>query len=167
MKKYLLIISLAISTAINIAAQDFVTVAKDGFVYDEPNAKYITVNQDNEDVKVIPGMVFKTNQHTPGWYKVEYSPGLHAFIPEQIAATSFNPVKSGTYELVNQPGQKIEVNINGDNSSALINGKSYKGKIYQDLVVFSDDSGNISFTLVDVGNGPIAITYSNDVTKFF
>lgn len=168
MKKVLTIISMSLlSLASMVYAEDYIVVAKSGNVYDEPKAKYITVNQENEDVSVIPGMVFKTSQHTPGWYKVEYSPGLHAFIPDQIAASGLKPLKPGTYELKNNPGHKLIVEGEGSDWKGSVDGKTYKGIYYQDILVLEDDNNKIAYSIVDLGEGPIAITYDNSVTKFF
>lgn len=165
--KHILFLALTAISAVSVSAQNYITIGKNGNVYDEPNAKYITVNQNNEDVTVVPGMVFATSQHTPGWYKVEYSPGLHAFIPEQIAAGSFVPVKAGTYNISNNPGHKITVEGSGDNWNASVDGKSYKGKKFQEILIFMDANNNKAFSVVDIGTGPVAITYDNSVTKFF
>lgn len=148
-------------------ANDYVAIAKDGNVYDEASTKYITVNQNNENVSVIPGMVFATSQHTPGWYKVEYSPGLHAFIPEQITSGSFVEVKPGIYNITNNPGHQLKAEGSGDNWTATVDGKSYKGNKYQDIIIFKDNNNNIVYSLVDLGNGPISISYENSVTNFF
>ena len=158
---------MTLSCGMMATAGDYVAVAKDGNVYDEANAKYITLNQNNDEVSVIPGMVFETFQHTPGWYKVEYSPGLHAFIPEQIVATNFVEPKAGTYDIKNNPGKKLTVDGSGSNWNATANGKSYKGTRAEDILIFVDESNNTAFSLVDLGNGPVAITYDNAVTKFF
>lgn len=166
MKKLLSLIICSIFTVSGIASQDVVAVAKNGNVYDDANAKYITVNQNNEDLAVIPGMVFTTTQHTPGWYKVEYSPGLHAFIPDQITGPSLKPVSAGIYEIQNNPGHQISVEGSGDNITATAEGKSYKGKVIDNILIFVDGN-NIVYSIVDLGNGPIAITYDNSVTKFF
>lgn len=151
----------------NSMAQDLIVVAKEGNVYDEASAKYITLNQNNEEVAVIPGMVFATSQHTPGWFKVEYSPGLHAFIPDQIASTEIQPVKPGTYNVTNNPGQKIIVTGAGDTWAAECNGKNYKGVMINNILLFEDDNHKPAFSLTDIGNGPVAISYDNAVTKFF
>lgn len=160
-------ICMALFACMAASAQNYIAIAKDGNVYDEANAKYITVNQENEEVNVIPGMVFSTSQHTPGWYMVEYSPGLHAFVPEQITASNFSEPKAGSYQIKNQPGNTLTVNLSGSDWSASANGKNYKGNRWEDIVIFLDDNNNIAFSLVDLGNGPIAITYDNSVTKFF
>ena len=165
--KFLTLLALGIITYIPLAAENLIAVAKNGSVYDEANAKYVTLNQNNEDVNVIPGMVFEASQHTPGWYKVEYSPGLHAFIPEQIIASNFNTVSPGTYSFQNNPGQNISVQNSGDVWTAIVNGTNYQGKIIDNILVFVDENNKIAFSLVDIGNGPIAVTYDNSVTKFF
>lgn len=167
MKKLIYTVLFAFTGMLTVVAQDYVAVAKNGNVYDEANAKYITVNQNNEDVAVIPGMIFAMSQHTPGWYKVEYSPGLHAFIPDQIVATNFNPVVAGTYDIANYPGHKLTAENSSGNWTATVDGKSYKGNLWQDVVIFVDNNNKIAYSLVDLGNGPIAITYDNTVTNFF
>ena len=163
--KYLFVAMVA--TSGTAFAADYVAVAKSGNVYDDASAKYVTVNQNNDDVAVVPGMVFVTTEHTPGWYKVEYSPGIHAFIPEQITASDFSPVKEGSYDISNYAGKKLTVNGSGDNWKATVDGKEYKGVKNQDILIFLNDKNNIAFSLVDLGNGPIAICYDNSVTKFF
>lgn len=148
-------------------AQNYVAIAKEGNVYDEASAKYITLNQNNDEVAVIPGMVFATSEHTPGWYKIEYSPGLHAFIPDQIVASNFVEIKPGSYTLTNNPSQKVDVEGSGDNWTAKSGNNSYKGIKYEDILIFVDSNNKPAISLVDIGDGPIAITYDNAVTKFF
>ena len=167
LRKITATLSLCILAQLTLSAQDFIAIAKDGNVYDEANAKYITVNQNNDDVSIIPGMVFPVSDHTPGWYKVEYSPGLHAFIPEQIAASNFKQPQPGSYQLTNNPGIQLKVEGSGDNWTASTGNQTYKGLRSQDILVFYDNNNNLAYSLVDIGNGPIAVTYDNAVTKFF
>ena len=167
MKKFISLLSITVGGIISGFAADYVVVAKDGNVYDEASARYITVNQNNEDVAVMPGMVFETSEHTPGWFKIEYTPGLHAFLPDQIVASSLKSVPAGIYEIKNNPGQKLSAENSGGNWSATVDGKTYKGKSSQDVLLFIDNGNNIAFSIVDLGDGPIAITYDNSVTKFF
>lgn len=148
-------------------ATDYVAIAKNGNVYDEANTKYITVNMNNENVAVVPGMVFSTSEHIPGWYMVEYSPGLHAYIPEQIVANNFTIPYPGNYKVANNPSQSITIDNENDHWTASSNGKFYKGNRNEDIVIFMDDANNPAFSIVDFGNGPIVITYENSVTKFF
>lgn len=167
MKKFLLALIFGSLSLVNINATDFIAVGKDGKVYDEANAKYVTLNQNNDDVNVVSGMVFATTEHTPGWYKVEYSPGLHAFIPEQIVTGDLRQIQPGTFEIKNNPAQKLNVQGSGENWSANIDGKNYKGTLYGDILVFVDENNKVAYSLVDLGNGPIAITYDNSITNFF
>lgn len=165
--KYLSVVAFGFILPIPMFADNYVAIAKNGNVYDEANAKYITVNQNNEDVNIIPGMVFKTSEHTPGWYKVEYSPGLHGFIPDQISASDFKSLSPGDFNVSNNPGQKITIQSSGEEWTGIIEGKTYKGIKNDNIIVFVDESGNILFSLVDIGNGPMVMTYDNSVTKFF
>ena len=168
MKRILSLVALSIITTLSVFSQDYIAIGKPGSAYDDASTKYITVNQDNENVNVIPGMVFVTSQHLPGWYKIEYSPGLHAFIPEQIVAINYNVPKPGTYAIKNNPGQSITINNDNGNWAASLNGKTYAGSTKDNnIIIFVDDSNNKAFSLVDLGDGGIVINYDNAVTKFF
>lgn len=151
----------------NLSAQNYVAITREGNVYDEASAKYITLNQNNDEVAVIPGMVFPTSEHTPGWYMVEYSPGLHAFIPDQIVASNFQEIKPGSYTIKNNANKQLKAEGSGDNWTATVDGTTFKGVKWEDILVFVDANNNIAYSLVDLGEGPIAITYDNKVTKFF
>ena len=158
---------LTIFLTLPMSADDFIAVGKEGNVFDQPNGKYITENQAGDEVSLIPGMVFKTSEHQPGWYKVEYSPGLHAYLPEQIVAASFNKPQPGKYNLKNNPAQTITIQNNGDKWTAEIDGKEYAGNLNENILIFIEEGGNIVFSLVDLGDDGIAITYDNNVTNFF
>lgn len=149
--------------------QDFITVNREGNIYDQANAKYITENQDGEEINVMPGMVFKTSERTPGWYKIEYSPGLHAYIPEQITANGLKEPQPGSYKVANNPIEILEVHKNGEDWTALSGNTTFKGIVFNGIVVFNDnaDNGKPKYSLVDLGSGPIVINYDNSLTKFF
>lgn len=166
MKKIIFSLALSLFATLGFAA-DYIAISKDGKVYDQANGKYITENQEGNEVSVIPGMIFSTTEHVPGWYKVEYSPGLHAFIPEQIVASNFNSPNPGNYQVKNNPSQSVSIKNEGNSWTANVNGKTYNGSVSEDFVIFTDASGNIAFTLVDLGQGGIVINYDNAVTKFF
>lgn len=166
LKKIIICITLIFSVLPSFA-ENLIAISKEGNVYDMANAKYVTLNQNNEDVNVIPGMVFKTSEHSPGWYKIEYSPGLHAYIPEQITAQSTKKPSIGNYKVVNNPSENITIENNDGKWSCKVNGKIYEGFQSDDIVVFFDEKKNISYSLIDLGEGPIVINYNNDVTKFF
>ena len=166
-KKFWVLGSMCLFTALSLAAKDFLAIAKNGNVYDEANAKYITLNQNNEEVSVVPGMVFETSQHNPGWYMIEYSPGLHAFVPDQIVSSDFKPIQAGEYDIKNQSGHKLSVKNSGQDWTATVDGNVYQGLKSENILVFYDSNNKIAFSLVDIGNGPVAFTYDNAVTKFF
>ena len=157
--------SLAFST---IMADTFIAVNKEAKVFDEPDATgYVTLNQKNEEVTALPGMVFKLSENKGGWNLVEYSPGLRGYISDQVKQSKFILPKAGTYKVANKPTDKITVVTNAGKWSASIGGKTYQGDLSGNIVVFFDDKKMPAYSLVDFGNGPIVMTYDNSVTKFF
>lgn len=164
--------TLLISSALSVMpfmaySADYIAVNKEGKLYDQSNTKYVTENQNGDEVTVMPGMVFMTMEHLPGWYKIEYSPGLHAFLPEQIVATTFKNPVSGSYKVTNNPGETVQIQNSVNQWTVTSKGKTYKGILNGNIVIFSDDNNKLQYSLTDTGNGPIVITYDNDVTKFF
>ena len=169
MKKILRIMPVVLLSLVSfqVYAEHFVTVGKAGKVYDESNTKYVTVNQNNEELNIEPGMVFKSSERSPGWAKVEYSPGLHAFIQESILTADLKTPVPGNYDIKNLPSKKLEVSNSGQNWSASDGAKSYKGIILDNAVLFFDDGGQAVFSLVNLGNGGVVFSYDNNITKFF
>lgn len=158
--------SLALSTS--MAADTFIAVNKETKVFDEPDATgYVTLNQKNEEVTALPGMVFKSSENKGGWNLVEYSPGLRGYISDQVKQSKFVLPKAGTYKVANKPADKLTVECNGDKWTATVAGKTYQGESSGNIVVFLDDRNTPAYSLVDFGNGPIVMTYDNSVTKFF
>ncbi|MCH5222526.1 MAG: hypothetical protein J1E82_00665 [Muribaculaceae bacterium] len=166
MKKFVLALGLFVAS-FSLWAADYVAVGREGNIYDGANNKYITENQMGDQLKVVPGMVFSTSEHLPGWYKVEYSPGLHAYLPEQLLASNFNTPKPGSYKVTNNPSQTVSVQNDGANWTVSANGKTFKGNLKDNVVIFVDENNNPAFSLVDLGQGGIVISYDNAVTKFF
>ena len=147
-------------------ADDYIVLNKTSKVYDQPNAKYVTENQNGDEVEAISGMVFKYTEHTPGWYKIEYSPGLHAFIPEQIIADNLSQPTPGTYNIANNPDESVFITDNGEWICKTEN-NSLKGIEKENIVLFLNNQDIITYSLVNLDNGPIVINYDNEVTKFF
>ena len=164
---FVAIVSALLSLASSVWGADYVAVAKEGKVFDDPSPKYVTLNEKNVEVIVSPGMAFKTSEHLPGWYLIEYSPGLRGYLQEQTVSTSVSQPMAGTYEIKNNPGHKITIQKQGDNWTASSEGKTYNGTNNEDIVVFMDNQGNIAFSLVDLGDGPVVMTYENSITEFF
>ena len=169
MKSFIKISALffALVTSFQVYGASYVVVSKNAKVYDEPSAKYVTLNQDNMEVSPVPGMVFKTDEHTPGWFKIEYSPGLHAYIPEQFVASDIKEPQTGSYKVANNPGETVSVKKNGSEWTAVSGGKTYKGIIDGNIIIFLNDDGYPSYSLVDLGQGGMVISYDNAVTNFF
>lgn len=165
--KTLFLLSFMILVAFCGYSQNYVTIAREGKVFDTPANKYVTLNQKNEEVKVVPGMVFKTTEKKPGWLMIEYSPGLRGYVSEQIIAETLKMPSPGNYAIINMPGKKLNASKQGDEWIGSLEGKSYAGKAFKNVVVFFDDQNKPAFTLVDFGQGPTVASYDNTVTKFF
>lgn len=151
----------------SVFAEDYVVISKDGKVFDDASPKYVTLNEKNEEVMLIPGMVFKTTEHLPGWYLIEYSPGLRGYIQDQIVASNIKSPEPGTYNLKNSPDKKINIEKSGKNWKASYNGKNYSGSQFENIIIFNNESGNPAFSLVNLENGVVVISYDNALTKFF
>lgn len=163
----LILLSILLSITAFANADNYVAIGKEGKVFDEPNAKYVTLNQKNEEVNVIPGMVFKTFEKTPGWNMIEYSPGLRAYISEQIVNNNVVAPQPGTYTVKNNPSQKVTVENSGSQWTAKVGDKALNGTAKDNIVVFLDANNVSAFSLVDFGQGGIVISYDNNITKFF
>lgn len=157
--------SLAFLSAI---ADTYIVVNKNAKVFDEPNATgYVTLNQKNEEVTVLPGMVFKSLENRQGWNKVEYSPGLHGYISDQVKQAKCSQPKAGTYKVGNKPADKLTVELKDNTWNASIGGKTFRGQSFDNIVIFFDEKKVPVYSLVDLGEGPIVMTYDNSVTGFF
>ena len=149
-------------------AEEYIIVGKDAKVFDEPNAKgYVTLNRKNEEVILTPGMIFKTLDNAKGWYIIEYSPGLRGYLSEQCKVTLAKAPVPGTYVVANYPSHKLSVTNSGDTWTATVNDSKYKGKAFGKVVIFLDADGKMAYSLADLGDGPVAISYDNSVTNFF
>lgn len=147
-------------------ADTFVAIGEGAKVFDEPNAKgYVTLNMANQEVAPLPGMAFKVMDDSPGWYLIEYSPGLRGYLSKQTVAKSSAP-KEGTYAVSNAKTVKVTVVKNGDAWTLTTGGNTFKGKDFDGVIVFNGQDGNPAYTLTDTGSGTIVMSYDNAVTKF-
>lgn len=169
LKHVALIFAIALSTLISTASADnYLIVCKEGKVFDEPNSKgYVTLNQSNQEVSFLPGMVFKDLEKRQGWSLVEYSPGLRGFISDQVTAEKTVTPKAGTYKIQNSPSKQLKVYNTGDVWTATVDNQTFNGKKFNNVVVFFDDKNNQRYSLVDLGNGPVAMSYDYNITRFF
>ncbi len=161
--------SISLLLSLNMAlAETFVAVDKPAKIFDEPNVKgYVTLNTKNQEVTPSPGMVFKSLENSNGWHLVEYSPGLRGYISDQRLGTPTHLPKAGVYKVSNKAGATIKVSSDGNAWTAEINGHSYRGTVNGNIVVFMTPDNQQAYSLVDFGDGPIAICYDNDCTGFF
>lgn len=164
-KLYLLCLSLF---AFNGLGQTFVAVDKPSKIFDEPNVKgFVTMNTQNQEVSPLPGMVFKSLEFNNGWHLVEYSPGLKGFLSDQRVSKSNVSPAPGVFSVANATGQKLKVAKEGDKWTAEINGKKFEGILQNNVVLFYSDDNRPAYSLVNFGEGPIVMSYDNNITKFF
>lgn len=168
MKRLFTILSIVFCVC-SLSAQTFVVIGKESRIFDRPNVKsYATTNMSGQDVVLQPGMAFKLAA-TPadGWVKIEYTPGLNAFMLESQTApeSSLGIPKPGKYPIANNPGSSIDVVFSGK-WSANDGKETYDGLESGKAVIFTDKFGNTVYSLVVLGGKPVAYSYNNDLTKF-
>lgn len=156
-------------TGFAVKADDFVVVAKESKIFDGPSVKdYPTRNVAGEEILLKGGMVFKVESFDKGWYLIEYSPGLRAYLAATMVATDKLAIPSaGLFKVANVPGEVLNFTKDGDSFKASLKDKTFKGERAGNAIVFRDESGNIAFSLAVLNGVPYAWSYSNDATKFF
>lgn len=151
-----------------LSAQDYVVVGKAAKVFDEPDATgFVSLNSKNQEVTLQPGMAFKKLEKQTGWNIIEYSPGIRGYVSDQALAPKTVMPKPGTYKVANKAADSLKADNANGAWTATVNGKTYNGKAFGNVVVFFSDPKTPAYSLVDLGNGPVAMTYDNSVTKFF
>ncbi len=159
------IFSASASTAF---ADNYVVVNKPAKVFDTPNAKgYVSLNSKNEEVTIAPGMVFKSLESNNGWHMIEYSPGLRGYLSELVISSKTKLPKAGVYKIANFQSRQLNAICENDVWKASVDGKDFKGKAFGNAIIFFSENGQPAYSLVDLGNGPVAHSYDNTVTKFF
>lgn len=168
MKKFLftLLCTLAATVA---AAQSLTVIANESRIFDQPNVKsYATTNMAGADVLLQPGMVFKVvGTPTDGWMKIEYTPGLNAFLlaSQTAGASQLGTPQPGTYTLTNDASAKLQI-AHTDKWTANDGKTEYVGTEICGAVIFTDKFGNTVYSLAVVGGKPLVYSYNNDLTKF-
>lgn len=163
----LMLLAAGIFSQAIVADDTFIVVGKQAKVFDTPNAKgYVTLNQKNEEVVLQPGMSFKSLEQSQGWTLIEYSPGLRGYVANQMLVSPIE-VRPGSYKISNNTSKSLKVEKSAEGWNATVDSKTYTGKQFGNVVIFFDEKNIPAYSLVDIGNGPIASTYSNEVTKFF
>lgn len=155
------------ATAVSAYAESYIIVGKNAKVFDGPSSDYVTLNQKNREVAPLPGMAFKEIENNAGWSMVEYSPGLRGYISDIVKVVKSVMPKAGTYTVANKTSEKIKAEKTNDEWKATVGSKSYRGKAFGNVVVFFGADNNPAYTLVDMGQGGVAMCYDNSVTGFF
>lgn len=164
--------SLSVALLANLAAmaQDYIVVSHEANLFDEPSAKsYATTNQAGDDILVTPGMAFKKVDSRNGWDRIEYTPGLKAYIngSMEYAPARLSQPKPGDYVTANS-AQKVSVSTDGQGNWKAVSDKgTYAGKAFGNVVVFNDQYQNQALSLVTAGGKTYLFDYNNGVTKFF
>lgn len=148
-------------------AKLFVTVSEEGKVFDGPSADYVTLNKNNEEVTLLPGMVFKCLESTNGWSLIEYSPGLRGYVSEQIETLDSRTPRPGLYNVANSKKETVYVKKEGDQWSLTVGFTTYSGSFADNAVIFYDANGNEAYSLADFGSGCVVMNYDNKITNFF
>lgn len=160
-------VSVALATSF-VRADNFMAVGIQGKVFDEPKSTgYVTLNSKNEEVTVIPGMAFKVLESQNGWNIIEYSPGLRGYLSDEVKASKSIMPKAGAYNVSNNKGEKVNITLEAGNWTATSGNKQFKGKAEGNIIIFLDADGKPAYSLLDIGNGGVVMTYNNAVTKFF
>ena len=170
MKKTLLLMSMMLAAAAGYS-QTYVVVGNESRLFHRPNVKsYATTNTSGADVVVSPGMVFKlAGEPQGGWCKIEYTPGLNAFMLESQTASgaTLAAPRGGTYSVANNAGENVTVSGGEGSWTIKAGSETLKGVEADNAVVFSDRFGNPAYSLVVMSGKPVVYNYSNDITKFF
>lgn len=151
-----------------VLAEGLVVISSPAKLYDQPNIKgYATLNRDNQEVTVSPGMVFKCRESKNGWSQIEYVPGISAFVMDSHIARSTQTPSPGTYKMNNGDSTFIITNDNGEwKMTDSATGTVSSGKAFSKGVVFFDKFGNPSYTLTRIDGKTYLYTYDPKVTKF-
>lgn len=150
-------------------AEDYIIIGKESKVFDTPDASkgYVTLNQKNQEVIIKPGMVFKTLENSKGWHMIEYSPGLRGYLSEQVASKTTKKPLAGVYVVSNNPKIKLTIENTDGKWNASAADKKFHGTLSGNAIIFLDDNKHPAYSVVDLGEGPIVMTYDNNTTNFF
>ncbi len=154
-------------------AQNYVVISNESRLFDQPNVKsYPTTNTSGVNVILSPGMIFKqVGEAQNGWIKVEYTPGLNAFmLQSQTATTGMLSVPSpGKYKISNDSEKTLSIARNGNEWTANDGDQIYASISTgnESMLVFPDQFGNPIYSVTDLNGEIIVVCYKNDLTKFF
>lgn len=150
-------------------SQSLIVMAKEAQVYDDANNSYPTMNNNDENIILKPGMVFQKTGNKNGWDKIVYTPGLSGYILQGLETPESNlgTPSPGTYSVANS-GETLTIS---EKDKGIWEAKGEKGIFtgnqYGKIIIFKDKFTNPVFSFVVVNSNPIIMSYDNDITKFF
>ncbi|MCM1290998.1 MAG: hypothetical protein NC201_01355 [Prevotella sp.] len=171
MRRAILTFTIFLFAAILSFAEGLVIVHSESKLYDQPSMKgYVTLNRNNEEVIITPGMVFISKESKNGWTRIEYVPGLSAYVLDSHLNDGISMPEPGRYFMNN--GEKKEYEISKSTfvwqmkSVSEPNDVILTGKSFGNVVVFFDKFSNPLYTLTKVNGETYLYTYDPAVTKF-
>lgn len=167
MKKFFIATIFAFFAVISAFPQNFVVVGSETKIYDQPSVKgYVTLNSENREVCILPGMSFKNRETKNGWTQIEYVPGITGFVMESSLTSTLEIPEPGSYHLANGAGEEYKIDSRGSHWSITGNGVSLNGELNGRVVVFKDKFGNPMYTLTRIGDTTYLYSYLPEVTHF-
>lgn len=168
----ILFLATALLASLPAAADDYIVVAQQQRVFDEPKTDgYATTNRDGADVVIAPGMAFKVIDKGIGWAVIEYSPGLKGYVMLSMMEDNSHLAApaAGTYTVGNAKGDKLTVKGTGKYWAATStrHPAQMRGEINGSVLVFFDEHDHPAYTVTLVGGQPRALAYDNALTRFF
>lgn len=156
------------STATAAAFAEYVVVAKETKVYEQPSVKgYTVTNFSNADVILLPGMAFQRKEKTGGWSRIEYAPGMSCFVQDSYLATDSGTLcpAAGSYTTVNS-SQPVTITENEGQWSLTDGNLSLMGSMEGNILIFRDDAGSLLYSALRLNGTTYVFSYDNNVTKF-
>lgn len=152
---------LALTGAMSLSAEKYIVVTGDATLYDQPSTKgTATLSFDNTLVKVSRGMLFRGAPGQAGWNKIEYLSGIHAFLSDSASDTACSIPEPGEYKVSNGGGT-VTFAHDGKNFTLTAGGKSYTGRAADNGVIFTDMTGNITYSAVRYGGVTYIFNYTS------
>lgn len=171
MKKLIIISTTLLAMTPFMANAKRIVIGADSKIFETPIAKdeYCAVNDSDEPVILVKGMAFNVIEEKAGWYMVEYSPGLRGMVMTNIVADpkTIAAPAPGSYEVKNNPKEKITVSKDADVYVLNSAKKTFKGNMEDNVIIFKNPEGTNAYSITIQEGKPMVFNYSNEITKFF
>lgn len=152
-------------------SQSLVAIGNETKIFEKPNVNsYATTNTQGQDITLSAGMVFLQSDNNSGWTKIQYTPGLNAYLLNSLIAgtDSLKPLKNGSFTVKNNPSVTVSISGAGTPAITLKTGdKVYTATVEGNIALFKDQYGNPAYSFVELNGQPTVYSYDNNVTHFF